>query len=54
MNKAVWNKAKTEAGQVATKADEKADSFLDKLKKSKWTWLILLAGAVVFAVVLLK
>ena len=59
----IWNKAKDDAAIEAEKlkqwalngkVDEKADSFLDKLKASKWTGVILLVGAAIVIVFLIS
>ncbi|MEO6825323.1 MAG: hypothetical protein ABI167_11495 [Nitrosospira sp.] len=51
----IWEeKAKEEIETVNLKADAQADSFLDKLKASKWTAAILLAAAVIAIVVLAR
>lgn len=47
----IW---KEKAKQVNADADFQADSFLDKLKASKWTGAILFAGAAVVIVILMS
>ena len=44
--------AKDNIVQGVTKVEQGADSFLDKVKKSNWTWAILL-GVIVLQLVLL-
>jgi hypothetical protein len=47
----IW---KEKAEDLNVKADAQADSFLDKLKGSKWTGAILMAGAAIVIVILLS
>ena len=47
----IW---KEKAKEVNVEADFQADSFLDKLKASKWTAAILLAGAAIVVVILMS
>ncbi len=49
----IWkDKAEEEMEKVNAEMDTQADSFLDKLKASKWTAAILLGAAVIAIVVL--
>ena len=45
----IW---KEKAEEINVEADAQADSFLDKLKASKWTAAILLGAAVIVIVIL--
>ena len=45
----IW---KEKAEEINVETDAQADSFLDKLKASKWTAAILLGAAVIVIVVL--
>jgi|GEM_PF-1838608 len=47
----IW---KNKVEEINLKADAEVDSFLDKLKASKWTAAILLCAAVIVIVVLIK
>jgi hypothetical protein len=47
----IW---KEKAEELNVKADAQADSFLDKLKGSKWTGAILMTGAAIVIVILLS
>ena len=47
----IW---KEKAEEMNVEADARADSFLDKLKASKWTGAILLAGAAIVIVILMS
>ncbi len=49
----IWkDKAEEEMEKVNAEMDTQADSFLDKLKASKWTAAILFGAAVIVIVVL--
>lgn len=46
----IW---KDKAEELNVKADEQADSLIDKLKTSKWTGVIVIVVAIVFVVAIL-